>query len=289
MFAEIIINSNARALNRIFDYIVPKQLENELKVGARVVVPFGKGTKLEDGFVINLKEKSEFANREICQIDTKESLTEENIILAKLMARKYFCNLSDCIKLMLPPGTGGKNLKNRAKEKTGKFVFLKKDEDEINFLIETGKLKSEKHIKVAKFLLDNDGVYSPDLEVLTDVSQSIFKTMEKNGLLEIVEKPIERNPFATKKIEPDSPRNLSQEQKNCFDGIAEDIETNQFSKNLIFGITGSRQNRNLFTINWKGSRKRKDSHCFSARNIADTANGGPIFGTLWRKYCRASQ
>lgn len=248
MFAEIIINSNAKALNRIFDYIVPKQLEKEIKIGARVVVPFGKGTKLEDGFVINLKEKSEFANREICQIDVKESLTEENIVLAKLMARKYFCNISDCIKLMLPPGTGGKKLETRAKEKTGNFVFLKKDEDEIDFLIETGKLKSEKHIRVAKFLLNNDGIYSPDLEVLTDVSKSIFKTMEKNGIIEIVEKPIERNPFARKSVKKDIPRNLTEEQKNCFYGIAEDIEENKYSKNLIFGITGSRKNRNLFAI-----------------------------------------
>ena len=242
MFAEIIINSNARALNRIFDYIVPKQLENGINVGTRVVVPFGKGAKMEDGFVINLKEKSEFANREICQIDANESLTEENIVLAKLMARKYFCNISDCIKLMLPPGTGGKKLENRAKEKTGNFVFLKKDEDEINFLIETGKLKSEKHIRVVKFLLNNDGIYSPDLEILTDVSKSIFKTMEKNGIIEIVEKSIERNPFARKNVEQDMPRNLTEEQKNCFYGIAEDIDENQYSKNLIFGITGSRKN-----------------------------------------------
>ena len=183
MFAEIIINSNARSLNRIFDYIVPKELEKELKIGARVLVPFGKGKKLEDGFVIDLKEASEFANKEICQIDKKENLTEENIILAKLMARKYFCNISDCIKLMLPPGTSSKNLENRAKEKFGNFVFLKKDEDEIDFLIETGKLKSEKHIRVAKFLLNNDGTYISDLEILADVSKSVLKTMEKNGII----------------------------------------------------------------------------------------------------------
>ena len=30
MIAEIIINSNARALNKTFDYIVPKNLENTL-------------------------------------------------------------------------------------------------------------------------------------------------------------------------------------------------------------------------------------------------------------------
>lgn len=242
MFAEIIINSNARALNRIFDYMVPQSLESEIAVGSRVLVPFGKGSKLEDGFVIQLKEKSEFAIKEICQINKNESLTEENIVLAKLMARKYFCNISDCIKLMLPPGTGGKKLESRVKEKFGNFVFLKKEEEEIDFLIRTGKLKSEKHIRVAKFLLDQDGIYISDLEILTDVSKSILKTMEKNGILEIVEKPIQRNPFARKKVEKDTPKILTEEQKYCFNGIAEDIEEGQYSKNLIFGITGSRKN-----------------------------------------------
>ena len=93
MFAEIIINSNARALNKIFDYIVPQNLETQIRIGSRVLVPFGRGAKVEDGFVINLKENSDFANKEICQIDKEDSLTEENIILAKLMARKYFCNI----------------------------------------------------------------------------------------------------------------------------------------------------------------------------------------------------
>ena len=125
MYAEVIINSNAKALNRIFDYVVPKEMEDSIKVGARVFVPFGRGKKLEDGFVINLKQESEIAQneeiilKEIAKIEIEESLTETNIILAKLMARKYFCNISDCIKLMLPPGTGGKELSNRAKEKVG--------------------------------------------------------------------------------------------------------------------------------------------------------------------------
>ena len=43
------------------------------------------------------------------------------------MARRYFCNISDCIKLMLPPGTSTKVLENRIKDKTLNFVYLKKD------------------------------------------------------------------------------------------------------------------------------------------------------------------
>ena len=239
MFAEVIVNSNVKALNRIFDYIIPGEMENEIHIGSRVYVPFGKGKKQEDGFVINLKEESEFANKSISKVDNNAGLSENNIILAKLMARKYFCNISDCIKLMLPPGTGSKNLDDRAKEKTGNFVFLKKDKDEIDFLIKTGKLKSEKHIKVANFLADNDGIYISDLEIFTDVSKSVFKTMEKNGIIEIVEMPIERNPFENKNIKRDTKKVLTDEQKECFYGIFEDIEYENYSKNLIFGVTGS--------------------------------------------------
>ncbi len=113
MIAEIIINSNARALNRIFDYKVPSNFEKEIKIGTRVFVPFGNGKKLEDGFVIGIKEKSEFANKDIAKIEQGGYLTEEKVVLAKLMAQKYFCNISDCIRLMLPPGTGSKEQRKK--------------------------------------------------------------------------------------------------------------------------------------------------------------------------------
>ena len=239
MFAEIIINSNAKALNRIFDYMVPEEMINNIRIGARVFVPFGNGKKIEDGFVINLKDNSEFANKEIIKIVEEESLTEENIILAKLMARKYFCNISDCIKLMLPPGTGGKVVENRIKEKKGNFVFLKQDEQEILEQIENEKIKSEKHIRVLKFLIGNDGIYLPDLELITDVSKSIIQTMKKKCFLEIVKKQIEIKQFINKNIEKDEPKKLTEEQKKCFDSISFCIENEEFSKHLIYGVTGS--------------------------------------------------
>ena len=265
MYAEVIINNNVKALNRIFDYLVPKELEDEIKIGARVFVPFGNSKKLEDGFVINLKEESEFANKEnvkfkeIAKIEKEKILTEDNIVLAKLMARKYFCNISDCIKLMLPPGTGAKVLENRVKEKTGNFVYLKMDKDEIEYRIESEKIKSDKHIRVLRFLEENDGVYISDLELLTDVSKSIFKTLEKNGYIEIVEKQIERNPFINKKIERDEPKKLTEEQERCFNGINFCIENDEFCKTLVYGITGSGKTEIYLQLIQKVLEKGKDA------------------------------
>ena len=178
-------------------------------------------------------------SKEIAKIQIEESITENNITLAKLMARKYFCNISDCIKLMLPPGTGTKTVSDRMKEKTGNFVYLKIDADEIEMLIETKQIKSDKHIIVLRFLEKNDGIYISDLEAITQVSKSIFKTLEKNGYIEIKEGILERNPFLNKKISRDKAKKLNAEQQKCFDGINLSIQNNEFSKNLIYGITGS--------------------------------------------------
>ena len=239
MYAEVIINSNAKALNKVFDYKVPDDMKNNIHIGSRVFVPFGNGKKLEDGFVVSLKEASEYECKEIGKIEIEESLTEENIVLAKLMARKYFCNISEAIKLMLPPGTGSKKLDSRVKEKTGNFVFLNKDVEEILDDLDKGIIKSDKQKRVLEFLIQNDGVYSPDLEVLTEVTSAVFKTLEKNGYVEIVEKQIERNPFINKNITKDEKRVLTDEQQKCFDGINFFIQNDEYSSNLIYGITGS--------------------------------------------------
>lgn len=236
MVAEIIINSIAKELNRNFDYIIPEELEPEIKIGSRVFVPFGRQKK-EEGFVINIKETSEFANKEIIKIEDN-LLNEEDINFAKLMARRYFCNISDCIKLMLPPGAGSKAFDERVKEKTANFVYLKKDIDEIEFLIETKKIKSEKQIRILKFLSENEGIYTVDLETITDTSHAIIKTLEKNGYIEIVEQKVERNPFINKEIKRDKKLELTEEQKEAF-GKIKDSKYNEF---LIYGVTGSRKN-----------------------------------------------
>lgn len=236
MIAEVIINTIAKELNKTYDYIIPDAILKDIKIGSRVFVPFGR-TKKEEGFVINLKENSEFANKEIIKLEDN-ILTEDNIDLAKIMSRRYFCNISDCIRLMLPPGNTTKNMKNRVKEKTENFVYLKKDVEEIEFDIEEGIIKSEKQKRILTFLFENEGIHILDLEVLTDTTRSIIKTLEKNGYLEIVEEKIERNPFINKNIKRDKPLVLTEEQQLAYNRIS----NSTYKEFLIYGVTGSRKN-----------------------------------------------
>ena len=245
MIAEIIINSIAKQLNKTYDYIIPEDMIPQSKVGARVFVPFGR-TKQEEGFIINIKEKSEFANREIIKIEDN-ILTTQNIELAKLMAKRYFCNVSDCIKLMLPPGNITKNVSNRVKEKKANFVYLAKKIEENKLYIYIKTIKAEKQKRILEFLFENEGISVPDLMTFTDTTRSTIKTLEKKGYIKLLEEKIERNPFINKNIKRDNPLDLNKEQQEAYDKIKD----SKYKEFLIFGVTGSRKNRNIFTANRK--------------------------------------
>lgn len=246
MIAEVIIQSNVKNLNRVFDYKIPEEYgQNAIElIGARVLVPFGRLKKLEEGFVVNIKNETEFEVKKIAKIEEKY-LDSSKIRIAKWMSKKYFCNISDCLKLMLPPGTSTKISENRVKEKNVNFVVLKKEENEIEEDIEKGKIKSAKQIRALRFLMENGESLVSDIEIFADTSRAVINTLCKNGYLQIIEKKVERDPFEGKNIERTTKLELTQEQQKAFNAICESMEDMLFSEFLIYGVTGSRKNRNL--------------------------------------------
>ncbi len=237
MVAEVIINRGAKKLNRTFDYNIPKELEELILVGSKVLVPFGNGGKLTEAFVVGIKETSAFEVKDIAKLE--ENLTDKQIDLAKWMAKRYFCNVSDCIKLMLTPGTRNKNKEKRIQDKTINCVYLKKDREEIDFEIETEKIKSEKQKRVLNFIKDNEGGTVPEIEMFTDCARGIVNTLVKNGYLEIVEKKVERNPLLGRECEKTYKLNLTEEQEKAYKNIEEVIDNKQYQQFLLYGVTGS--------------------------------------------------
>lgn len=249
MIAEVIINTNAKSLNRPLDYIIPKDLESDIAIGSRVIVPLIK--RREEAYVINIKKESKFANKEIINIEDN-ILNEDAIEFAKLMARRYFCNISDCIKLMLPPGDKTKNLNRRIKEKTESFVYLGKTQDEIYFDIEVGNIKTKKQVEIMEFLIENEGISTVYLEEFLKISRPTLKKLEDNGYIEILQKKVERNPFKNREVKRDKALKLNDEQKKAFSKI----NNSNYKEFLIYGITGSRENRNIFTINRREIKRK---------------------------------
>ena len=54
MIVGVLVEISAKAVDKVFEYSVPKELENSIKVGIRVLVPFGRMTL--EGFVLEIKD-----------------------------------------------------------------------------------------------------------------------------------------------------------------------------------------------------------------------------------------
>ena len=233
MVAEIIIDSKAKKLNRKFDYEIPKELEDIVDVGSRVLVPFGNFKTLEQGYILKIKEKSDYEVKKIAGLE--ENLPPEKIELARWMARKYFCNVSECIKLMLTPGTRSKNKDDRTKDKTLNYIYLNKQVEEINI----DSLRGEKQKKLIEFIKNNEGLTIPEIETFAEISRSTVNSLVNRGILKIVNEKIDRNPLANKKIDNNKKLVLNEEQEDAYKKIEKSMDENRYEKFLIYGITGS--------------------------------------------------
>ena len=238
MIAEIIIDSNVKTLNKTFDYNIPKEMESNISIGSRVLIPFGKSKRLEEGFVTNIKESTEYEVKDIAKIEL-QSLTTEKILLSKWMAKKYFSNISECMNLMLKPGTTTKNFANRAKNKTGIFVSLALEKEKIQEYILNNKIKSEKQIRILNYLIENDKTMQPELIEKTETSRAIIKTLEKNGLLKLQEEKVIRNPLKNKNIKQTNKLKFTEEQEEAYTKVSNAIEKQEYKKYLLYGVTGS--------------------------------------------------
>ena len=238
MIAEIIIDSSVKNLNRMFDYNIPKNMENNISIGSRVLVPFGRSKKLEEGFVTNIKESTDYEVKDIAKIE-EQSLTTEKIVLSKWMAKRYFSNISECMKLMLKPGTTTKNFANRTKDKTALFVSLNMPKEEVKEYINNKKVKSEKQIAILNFVMQMDSVMQAELIEKTNTSRAIIKTLEKNGFLKIETKKVVRNPLNDKRINRTKNLQFTEEQQLAYSEVEKSIEKNEYKKFLLYGVTGS--------------------------------------------------
>lgn len=119
MYAEVIINSDALEVDRLFTYKVPSEILSIIKIGHRVIVPFGKGNKKVEGFIYTIIGNDIQINYKVKNIlrlcDEEPILTIDNLKLVDFLRKRYLCKYIDAIKLMVPVGIM-KGLKNKKKK-----------------------------------------------------------------------------------------------------------------------------------------------------------------------------
>lgn len=101
MYAKVIVDINVPSLDRLFDYIIPEEELNNIKIGMRVIVPFGHQQRL--GYVIDLVETSSLATKSLIEVvDIIPSVDLEAFNYIKFLESKNRSTLIDILETILP-------------------------------------------------------------------------------------------------------------------------------------------------------------------------------------------
>ncbi len=215
MTLEVLVDVSTDQLDRVFDY------EGEAEVGSRVLVPFGNKTLI--GFVLNVKEKSDFKGQIKSIVKVLDTpLTPEMTELMRYMREKFFLRYIDIIRLFIPPSL------RFDKSASLKRLFLKPT-NKLNCDVKFNR--AIKQAELANRLLSEGEISLTSANELYGAS-AINGLIEK-GFAEKFDKAVLRTPF---KGEISESKNLSLtlDQKNAFDTIA-----SKSGSYLLNGVTGS--------------------------------------------------
>lgn len=223
MIAEVLVELSNKNIDKVFDYIVPETLKNDIKIGIRVTVPFGSQTL--EGFVLGVKNDTSLTSlKEIINVVDKEVILDTELLeLGKKMSLKYLSTLISCYQVMLP-----KALKAQAgtsiNKKIEKYVELNIDMSNLSNYKITSKQK-----EIIDLISENGTVLKKEL------SSSIVKTLVDKGILKEIEKEVYREVVTDGSIKEKYP--LTGDQQKVVDTVLSTF--GEPITYLLHGVTGS--------------------------------------------------
>ncbi len=202
MYADVIIDQDAKALDKVFVYSIADGLD--VKVGMRVIVPFG--ARHLQGFVVGLKDDCDYDKSRIKQISSVvedfSAIKPEMLELMKFMAKKNHLSLASILRLFIPTEMREGKVKELFKTfysiAPEKEIFLpksaKKQQEIVDLLsqmprVEGSKLNEKFGYSSIKSLLDK-GYIKKELEKFSrrpeidmgETAKVTLNQMQKNAI-----------------------------------------------------------------------------------------------------------
>ena len=211
-----------------YDYYVPSELVNTVKIGSMVKVPFGNGNRLREGIVVKVYTAINSQLKEIHSvIGDKPVLSEELVSLALWLKERCFCTTYDCLKQMLPRGF------NKIKDASDKMVTLLIEREE-----DLPKL-TPKQRSVVNLLFDIGYAGVQEVCEFCSVGVAVLKNLEKYGVISFYNQEKYRNPYKNNDMNTTAPQiELTSQQMNAYKTFYS-MMNNGGGTGLLFGVTGS--------------------------------------------------
>ena len=218
MYADVLIEIKAKALDRTFTYKVPDNMN--IKKGVRALVPFGNRTL--EGFVLNVYKckNLDYEVKEIIKcIDDYPVINDEMLSLGKYISKKTLSPLISAYQTMLPKALKAKHNTQINK----KYVTYLKVGKETS-------LTTPKQKEVYEFIKNQKEALKKDA---TAISASAVKTLISKGTIVEIKKEEYRlyHDIKEKKLS----HHLTEEQQKVISAV----DINSFQPYLLHGVTGS--------------------------------------------------
>lgn len=236
-YASVIVDISHENVDRAFDYLIPEELEAEIKEGTQVVIPFGKGNKQINGFVVGISESTAYDKGNIKSISSvlKDSVSLESsmIELAYFIKTNYGSTMNRALKTVLPA-------KRSARPDITKYVCLTCAPKEL----ERAKEKYGKDKRsTARFrlLTELEKEKSLPYSIVKDklnISPSTIRSLENAELIKTDIKENLRDAFEPG-IKQEYKIKLTNDQQAVSDDIYRRYKENDRRPSLIRGVTGS--------------------------------------------------
>ena len=219
MYVDVLVELKIKKIDQTYTYSVPANLQNEIEIGKRVLVPFNN-QKLE-GFILDIKNEVDFKTKDIISvIDENPVLNDELIELGNYISKKTIVNKITAYQTMLPAALKAK--KNTKINK--KYISV------LELVDKNYESKNENQLKILELFKNNNQVLK---KVCTDISLSSTNTLLKNNILK--ETKVEEYRLKNNIEKQENKIILNEEQKS----VINSVELNKFKPYLLHGITGS--------------------------------------------------
>lgn len=233
-YANIIVDISHEKLDKTFVYKVPAEIENQIKLGVMVDIPFG--ARKMTGYVVELSDKTDFDEikiKPLIGIHKGSVAVESKLIeLAGWIRRNYGATMNQALKTVIP-------IKKESKAISNKHIVL-----DTTMADARQKLcvMEEKNYKAQARLL-REVIEQKEIEytVVTSklgISASTIKGLESKGIIRIEEETSFRNPVKHLKT-GEYNIVLNESQQQVVNRITSDMINGINKTYLIKGVTGS--------------------------------------------------
>ena len=225
-YAQVIIDVSNRGLDRPFSYRIPAPLQQSVRPGTIVMVPFGAGNTLRKGYVVGFSDRTEVAAdkiKEIAQLlePSRGYSMEDNsdfyLRLAAWMKNRYGSTMATAMRTVLASRKPGK-----AREYRMIRLLLTKEEGDQQLQV------YEKKHQTARARLLRELLEVPELPwtlVTTrlHVASDAVNAMKRAGVIDVVTVQELRNPVNVSASEQTGMK-LSAAQQQIVDTVVADFD-----------------------------------------------------------------